>query len=115
MNKIYDVYLKCGFNEVLNMGYNGDEHSFKALLRHYKLKYDSKEEKYDKLIRKMYDDYKTYGYDYLEQNYEIKIVDVYDQWRKRGLVFKTRAEERAEYVQKFYNIWKETGWENTFK
>lgn len=115
VNNLYDVYLKCGFNEVLNMGYNGDEHSFKALLRHYKLKYDSKEEKYDKLIRKMYDDYKTYGYDYLEQNYEIKIVDVYDQWRKRGLIFKTRAEERAEYVKKFYNIWKETGWENTFK
>ena len=80
------------------------------------LKYRNiKATEYDKKIRKMYDDYKTYGYDYLEKNYDIKIVNVYDQWRKRGLVFKTRAEERAEYVKKFYNIWKETGWENTFK
>ena len=31
------------------------------------------------------------------------------------MVFKTRAEERADHVQKFYNIWKETGWENTFR
>lgn len=80
------------------------------------LKYRNiKATEYDTKIRKIYNDYKTYGYNYIKKHYKIKIHRLYDQWRKRGLVFKTRAEERAEYVKKFYNIWKETGWENTFK